>query len=1526
MVDVPHLHARNPEVVGKTAALLGFLREVVQSGTQRSRDTRSWGHLWLCDLPTTVAKPDGQPDRPLFVLDHVPQSAPPEIPAELLGWLDSRDVQNPDSDPPLAEPGPEGEPAPERGHRQDTGATVARRAADEVLRSYGSWLVRWRRWAERERSDRPLRELYETVYRWHQRLVQQDDQVELVLGTGLLTWSDPRGAVLHRHLLACRAVTEVDQRTARITVRLSNDSGVRLEDQDFLDSDDGLVPERSAVLAKELSADPVHPLGQEALAYLTRWQGLVLPRPLSFHPGWQPPDAPGAGLRLTFAPALMLRPMSRNALLRRYEQIAQTVVAERQAPLGLAQLVMTIGPQARAGWSADSARGLFDEEPLFPGKTNAQQRAVLDRLQRDTGVVVQGPPGTGKTHTIANLLSALLAQGQRVLVTSARDHALTVLRDKLPPAVRDLCVLLLSGVRQDGAGELERTVNALSDQVASGDPGQLNEEIRRLTQRRQEVTSRRKLLTEQVIALREAELYQHPEVAPGYSGTLAGIVRKVQEQAPALSWIGSLSDRAPSVPPLGALEAEELLVLLREGAAELVAGPMPPAPASLPTPGQVATAVAEESPASGLPDEAAALRDRLTALDTPTTDHLVGLLGSGRALLHRLGAPWEAERWGDSEWSRRALADRLARRRGDLWDRVAEAGAAVDAVVDGLAGAGVRTVALPEGLTPEQATRLTAAVSELRANPAGRRGVRALVTPKAQRQARELLDGCRVDGRPPTDAADFEALHAHLRAGPVLATVAVRWDQVGAPLEDGPLEVRVATLRERYRHLESVAAFGGLRERVDDLLVGRGIYLDLTTPRQWDHFTSAVFALAGRQRAEDATTRLAGWERVLRGGNDGHSPTLESLAMAQALADRDLDRYRKELDAYTAAHARQRQAWRCSELLDALRVASPALANRIVAECHAPEWDERMGRLADAWAWAGACRFVHEERAPGREQRLDAELTECESRLEELTGDLAAAKGRLHCLQRMTPEQRSALQAYRSHMASYGKGKGKIAAEFGAAARSAMRIAQGAVPAWVMPISRVAEMIEPHQNAFDVVIVDEASQAGMDALFLMWLAPRIIVVGDDKQCTPAVAGFGRVQQIQDRLTAHLPDVPRHLRQLYTPQSNLYQLLSTFFPSTIRLQEHFRCMPEIIGWSSAMFYNPPGLTPLRQYGGERLDPLLTHYVADGVAEGRDHRIRNPREAEAIVDRLVSFTADPAYEGRTMGVIVLQGGYGGQVKLLEQLIEQRIPAPVREKHRIRVGTPAMFQGDERHVILLSMVVDKVRKVAGGLRSEQQAYNVAASRAQDQMILFYSVPPDRMKPGDLRSSLLGYMRNPPAALAEADDLGTVLPDVPRKPFDSLFEQQVYLRIKERGYHVVPQYPAGNKRIDLVVIGARGRIGVECDGDHYHSTLEQLRHDQQRDRELQRVGWRFWRIPESEFRFDPDRALAGLWQELDRLGIAPATYHRRPDEAPSDGPRTPWTPMVLPEGDDPSAEHTDDPTDRPTGETRRTPPEGNR
>ncbi|MEU6354955.1 AAA domain-containing protein [Streptomyces sp. NPDC047072] len=1499
-MNAPRRHAKDPEVIASTTGLVSFLREIVQNSAQQVRDDRdrSREHMWLTQLPEGVRRPTVRPDGLLITLDHVPQAAPPPLPDLLEGWVKSERIEDADGgDPPLAEEGPGQEQERDTdGRTWWEERTVRREDAAEVLRAYGPWLARWRRWAERERADRSLRDQYEFLYRWHQQLAQQDDQRELVLAVGLLTWTDPNGEAVHRHLVTHRVETSVERRTARLSVRLASESSLRVEDRDFLDSDDGWEPERSTAVAEDLAARSPHPLSEVVLEQLAEWQERALTRPVAFSAEWKPPREPEPSARLTYAPALIMRPRDRNALLRCYEQIAASVATEGHAPLGLAQLVMPLDEDQRAHWTGSEMAPLLGDDPLFPLKTNAQQRDVLRRLEQDTGVVVQGPPGTGKTHTIANLVSALLAQGQRVLVTSARDQPLTVLRDKLPAAVRDLCVLLLSSTRQDGTGELERTVNALTDQVAATDIGRLRTDIDRLSTRRDEVRARISALTSEVVELREAETRQHDGIAPGYAGTLAAIVQQVQDGDSRFGWIGALPDGSVGVPPFSSIQAQELLTLLREGAGGPRTGGALPTPDELPPAEQVAEALAASRLTDdGLSEATIAIRNALAGLDASVPDQLMSSLSVCRTALHRLGVAASPVRWHGEEWITRALEDRLARRNILLWQRVTAGASELDAVRRGVDGVGLRQVALPENLPKDKAGQLARSGEALKAYLSGGGRLKTRFAHRAQKDAEELLGSCTVDGQSPQTLEELDAVLAHLQANAAIAAVASRWEQLGVLVPGGPIEVRLAALAERYAQLEHVDAFGVAREQVDELLIRNGTHVALTSRQAWQDFAQALAALGGRRAADEATARLAGWEEQLRTPVDGAHPAAEALAAAQAIRDQDAERYAKELDALALAHTREHRRRRCSELLGALRAVHPVLAGRLADEQEESEWDARLGEFGEAWAWATASRFVRRRRTPGLEHRLEGELAEHEDRLERLTGELAGARGRLYCLERMTQDQRSSLQAYRAHMASYGKGSGRHAATFKAAAREAMAVAMEAVPAWVTPIGQVAEMVQARRDAFDVVIVDEASQAGMEALFLMWLAPRVIVVGDDKQCAPSVSGMGRTQVIQDRLAAHLPDIPLRLRQLYTPHTNLYQLLSTFFPEVIRLGEHFRCMPEIIAWSSRTFYDDK-LIPLRQFGGERLDPLVTHYVEGAVTKGRDGRLHNAMEAEAIVECLVELVEDPAYRDKTMGVIVLQGQ--GQVRLLDDLIKQRLSAPVRERHGIQVGNPASFQGDERHVILLSMVVTDPPRIAGGHPSERKAYNVAASRAQDQMRLFYSVPRARFKSNDLRLNLLTYMENPPAALASTDALGPVTPDVRTAPFDSLFEQQVYLRLTERGYHVIPQFPAGEKRIDLVVVGARGRLAVECDGDYYHSSAEQLRHDQQRERELQRVGWAFWRVRESEFRYDPETALADLWEELERRGIHPADYSS--SQASGDSQNGAWAPVDLSSDDD--------------------------
>ena len=82
-----------------------------------------------------------------------------------------------------------------------------------------------------------------------------------------------------------------------------------------------------------------------------------------------------------------------------------------------------------------------------------------------------------------------------------------------------------------------------------------------------------------------------------------------------------------------------------------------------------------------------------------------------------------------------------------------------------------------------------------------------------------------------------------------------------------------------------------------------------------------------------------------------------------------------------------------------------------------------------------------------------------------------------------------------------------------------------------LPLGMVSNNVSPMERGgrmddildmFDVVVVDEASQAGLEATFLQYLAPKIVVIGDDKQVSPAAVGVDE-QQLRDLGGQYLAD-------------------------------------------------------------------------------------------------------------------------------------------------------------------------------------------------------------------------------------------------------------------------------------------------------------------------------------------------------------------------------------------------------------------
>ena len=81
-----------------------------------------------------------------------------------------------------------------------------------------------------------------------------------------------------------------------------------------------------------------------------------------------------------------------------------------------------------------------------------------------------------------------------------------------------------------------------------------------------------------------------------------------------------------------------------------------------------------------------------------------------------------------------------------------------------------------------------------------------------------------------------------------------------------------------------------------------------------------------------------------------------------------------------------------------------------------------------------------------------------------------------------------------------------------------------AVPCWILPEWRVAEQLPAELAAFDLVIIDEASQSDITALPAIMRGKKALIVGDDKQVSPTPVGIEDRKIIQLR-TTFLTDLP-----------------------------------------------------------------------------------------------------------------------------------------------------------------------------------------------------------------------------------------------------------------------------------------------------------------------------------------------------------------------------------------------------------------
>ena len=1181
------------------------------------------------------------------------------------------------------------------------------------------------------------------------------------------------------------------------------------------------------------------------------------------------PPVPNDKLKITNTWVLFGRKRSGDIFLEDIRRLKKKVEEATSLPSVIRSFVehgdstVRVRPEQPFRGLSTSDGGSNAMELFFPMAYNDEQVSIVQKLHANDGVVVQGPPGTGKTHTIANVICHYLAQGKRVLVTAKGESALAVLREKLPEGVRPLSVALLSDER-DGMKQFEHSIQTIASSVASINPTRAAANIAAAEEKLNHLHAKISHVDSTVSAYASKHMqkcqFQGREVMPEEMAKL------VLQDADAHQWF----DDEPPATKDGVLPFDDAAVAALRRARMLVGADLGYLGCSLPAADAfpvwadllglhrdlVKAKSIEASVTQG--DILALVDSRLETFEKAQT--LVKFLEDRMALKAKLAG------------TRQPWLDTLAKRFADMPPSDPVLQALLEVVADVRKLERQRRELVAKAVDVPADAELNEDVTDALTRLVG--GKSAFALPFGRGDARKLVAAVTVAGAAPSSMGDWELVQETLSWRTETRKVLARWSSLSAEFglaaPDPGVEAGFKKVGLWQSGIEDVHQLvfdfdAKLHYRLEEVFGKR------TADRMWDGGETFVAGAYSSLQAHVDKGRLAyAMKRVQelvrkleghKGGIVGQLRTFLTESLGRPAAD--------ETELQATWLALQAELSRLTALPPSLQEISRVTA--AIEAAGALKWAKRLrtqeasadmdtiapANWLDAWNWRQAVMFLDAIDGHHKVRELFEERKALTTALARTYQDLVAEKTWLGVFHNSPDSVRQALQAYLNAVQAMGAGTGVRAVRHRKSARDAMLRAYQAVPCWVLPQWRVSETIPPDIGLFDLVVIDEASQSDIWALPALLRGKKVLVVGDHKQVSPSAVGTAE-EKIKELVSRFLTNQP-HGSEM-TPDKSIYDLARVVFAgNSVMLKEHFRCVPAVIEFSNREFYQGD-IRPLRvPKANERLDPpLVDVFVKGGYRKGD---VNDP-EAKAIVDEIESILADPLFEGRSIGVVTLHGT--SQAALIHKMVSERISPVDVVARKIAIGPPPVFQGRERDIMLVSMVLGPGDRAAANRADMHQRFNVALSRARDRMYLFRSVGETEFKEDSLNGKVISHFKQP--FRQDAKKLQAL-----RERCESGFEFEMFDELVKRGFRVEPQVPCGGYRIDFVVEGNEGRrLAIECDGDRFHGP-GQWQDDMVRQRVLERAGWTFWRCFASSFVLRRAAVLGDLMQALQKLGIEP-------------------------------------------------------
>ena len=272
----------------------------------------------------------------------------------------------------------------------------------------------------------------------------------------------------------------------------------------------------------------------------------------------------------------------------------------------------------------------------------------------------------------------------------------------------------------------------------------------------------------------------------------------------------------------------------------------------------------------------------------------------------------------------------------------------------------------------------------------------------------------------------------------------------------------------------------------------------------------------------------------------------------------------------------------------------------------------------------------------------------------------------------------------------------------------------GACPLVAVTSLSVKNAFPSTEGLFDLLVIDEASQCDIaSALPLILRAKQMVIIGDPMQLRH-ISKIDAEEELAIKRHLHLSGAT-HLK--YSEMS-LWDYARNWLPwcendAPCALLKHYRCHPDIIGYSNEMFYRTLALGGL-EVCTPQFDGDLQGIKWVDVQGRQDSDAVNRNDVEARKTVAIANQCAMRFPNASIGIVT-------PFKAQAEWINSRIPAELRD--RTTVDTVHKFQGDEKDIMIYSLVVTS-NSPDGKIRwidyKVPNLVNVAVTRAKRLLVI--------------------------------------------------------------------------------------------------------------------------------------------------------------------------------------------------------------